>query len=214
VVGPAGSAQVGFRDQIVFESDTIQIEVSEGSAIVRLEVENSGRTGPTGANGVTGPTVPTGADGATGATGPTGTDGATGPTGPTGADGADGATGVTGATCADGATGQPVQQVQTGPLEQLDQPGLPVRMALLGQPVPRGRLVRMTSLELRERREPQVRTSLPTASPAESTAQPFLPIPSFPTEPLPVPIMAMPHSMQRPAHSPYPPPADIQSRQL
>jgi hypothetical protein len=62
-------------------------------------------TGPTGADGATGPTGPTGISGIDGPTGPTGEDGVDGATGPTGANGTDGATGPTGINGVGGATG-------------------------------------------------------------------------------------------------------------
>ena len=75
----------------------------------------SPQSGPTGAQGATGPTGPTGAQGATGPTGPTGAQGATGPTGPTGPTGAQGATGATGAQGDGGSTGPTGAQGATGP---------------------------------------------------------------------------------------------------
>ena len=77
--------------------------------------EDSGGTGPTGAQG---PAGPTGARGPTGATGFTGAAGATGPTGAAGATGPTGATGQTGArgpTGAAGSSGAPGLTGLTGP---------------------------------------------------------------------------------------------------
>lgn len=107
VLGTTGTATVGVGESMTFLSDTLEIEVTQGSANIRIEntMSATGPTGPTGAAGATGATGPTGVDGATGATGPTGADGVTGVTGPTGAAGATGATGPTGADGATGATG-------------------------------------------------------------------------------------------------------------
>ncbi|SDZ13212.1 hypothetical protein [Thermoactinomyces sp. DSM 45892] len=130
--GANGTVPLTFGDTLNFLSDTLEINVTPGSANVRLEVA-TGANGPTGADGATGPqgnTGPQGADGADGTTGPQGdtgpqgadgADGATGPqgnTGPQGADGADGATGPqgnTGPQGADGADGATGPQGDTGP---------------------------------------------------------------------------------------------------
>lgn len=72
VIGTTGTASMEYEDDLIFESSTLDITVSQGSAIVRIE--NPSITGPTGA---------TGATGETGITGPTGNTGETGATGPT-----------------------------------------------------------------------------------------------------------------------------------
>ncbi|MGO4375778.1 spore surface glycoprotein BclB, partial [Paenibacillus sp. MCAF20] len=74
VFGETGSATVGVGENITFESDTLDITVTQGSAIVRIENTTyaTGATGWTGATGATGGTGATGATGATGGTGATG----------------------------------------------------------------------------------------------------------------------------------------------
>ncbi|WP_312636493.1 hypothetical protein [Oscillibacter sp.] len=59
-----------YGDDLIFESTTLDITVTPGSAIVTIE--NPSVTGPTGPQGDIGPTGPAGADGATGSQGPTG----------------------------------------------------------------------------------------------------------------------------------------------
>ncbi|OBR64071.1 hypothetical protein A7K91_20485 [Paenibacillus oryzae] len=69
VIGPNGSATVERGGDLTFESDTIGVEVSQGSAIVRLEAP-VGQEGPRGRRGKRGRR---GFEGDTGATGATGT---------------------------------------------------------------------------------------------------------------------------------------------
>ncbi|HMM06654.1 MAG TPA: hypothetical protein PKD52_08330 [Clostridiales bacterium] len=104
VIGTTGTATLGFGEDLIFESTTLDITVTQGSAIVAIE--NPNVTGPTGPQGDIGPTGPqgdigpTGAQGDTGPTGPQGDIGPTGPQGdigPTGPQGDIGPTGPTGA---------------------------------------------------------------------------------------------------------------------
>lgn len=104
VVGNAGSAVLAAGEALAFTSDSIDIVVTPGSAVVSMEAVE-GMTGATGATGVTGVTGSTGATGATGLTGATGGTGATGVTGTTGVTGNTGVTGVTGFTGVIGETG-------------------------------------------------------------------------------------------------------------
>ena len=122
VLGPVGSATMALGDNLIFQSSTLDIAVSQGSAIVDIESPSvtgptgaTGATGSTGADGATGATGEDGSAGATGATGSTGADGAIGPTGATGADGTTGPTGAIGNTGADGATGPTGAAGATGP---------------------------------------------------------------------------------------------------
>lgn len=91
VTASNGSVPLTLGEGLVFESTTLDIAVSSGSAVVTIEGYSI--TGPTGPQGPQGPAGPAGADGADGATGPQGPQG---PAGPAGADGADGATGPQG----------------------------------------------------------------------------------------------------------------------
>lgn len=70
VIGTTGTAVLGYGEDLIFESTTLDITVTQGSAIVTIE--NPNVTGPTGDAG---PTGPTGDAGPTGPTGPTGPDG-------------------------------------------------------------------------------------------------------------------------------------------
>ena len=116
VLGPVGTATVGFGESLIFQSTTLDITVTEGSAIVTIEdITPAGPTGPTGPTGADGATGPTGATGDTGATGETGVTGPTGPTGDTGATGETGVTGPTGPTGDTGATGETGVTGPTGP---------------------------------------------------------------------------------------------------
>jgi len=85
-MGPTGFATLGLGQDLIFESTTLEIVVSQGSAIVSIENpnQNTGATGTTGATGAIGATGTTGPTGEAGATGPTGETGETGPTGATG----------------------------------------------------------------------------------------------------------------------------------
>ncbi|WP_312280362.1 BclA C-terminal domain-containing protein [Oscillibacter sp.] len=91
VIGTTGTAVLGYGEDLIFESTTLDITVTQGSAIVTIE--NPNVTGPTGPQGDIGPTGPTGDAGPTGSIGPTGDAGPSGPTGdagpagPTGPDG-------------------------------------------------------------------------------------------------------------------------------
>jgi len=99
VEGDAGdTATVTLGDTITFTSQTLDIVVTQGSAIVNIELDTipTGPTGPTGPQGEPGPTGPTGPQGEPGPTGPTGPQGEPGPTGPTGPQGEPGPTGPTG----------------------------------------------------------------------------------------------------------------------
>ena len=116
VTASNGSVPLTLGEGLVFESTTLDIAVSSGSAVVTIEGYSI--TGPTGPQGPQGPAGPAGADGADGATGPQGPQG---PAGPAGADGADGATGPqgpqgpTGPAGSDGADGATGPQGPQGP---------------------------------------------------------------------------------------------------
>jgi hypothetical protein len=100
-----GSALVGASELIRFTSNSLAINVSQGSANVNIETVGGtggfGITGPTGASGAQGPIGPTGPSGSgTGITGATGAQGPVGPTGPSGS-----GTGITGPTGPQGPVG-------------------------------------------------------------------------------------------------------------
>ncbi|MGI6175494.1 MAG: hypothetical protein ACOYJC_04880 [Christensenellales bacterium] len=52
VIGTTGTAALGFGDELIFESNTLDITVTQGSAIV--SIENPSITGPTGPTGAAG----------------------------------------------------------------------------------------------------------------------------------------------------------------
>jgi len=54
VIGTTGTAALGFGEELIFESNTLDITVTQGSAIVTIE--NPNITGPTGPQGDIGPT--------------------------------------------------------------------------------------------------------------------------------------------------------------
>ena len=89
--------------------------------VTNVSIVASGKIGPAGSNGVTGPTGATGPAGSngvtgpTGATGPAGSNGVTGPSGATGPQGSTGPTGATGPQAATGPTGATGPQGNTGP---------------------------------------------------------------------------------------------------
>ena len=80
VTASNGSVPLTLGEGLVFESTTLDIAVSSGSAVVTIEGYSI--TGPTGPQGPQGPAGPAGADGADGATGPQGPQGPAGPAGP------------------------------------------------------------------------------------------------------------------------------------
>ncbi|SFX04037.1 Collagen triple helix repeat-containing protein, partial [Thermoactinomyces sp. DSM 45891] len=84
--GANGIATVAVGEDLNIISNTLNVNVTEGSANVSLEVP-TGSTGITGPQGPTGPTGFAGSTGETGPQGPTGFAGATGETGPTGPQG-------------------------------------------------------------------------------------------------------------------------------
>lgn len=119
VIGTTGSAVMSYEDNLIFQSNTLDITVTPGSAVVTIESDGTvGPTGPQGETGATGPTGPQGENGAEGATGATGNDGLSayqvalsqgfigtedewlaslvGPTGPQGNTGPQGETGASG----------------------------------------------------------------------------------------------------------------------
>ncbi len=112
-------------ESIIFQSSTLEISVTQGSAIVNIEelggpTGNYGPTGPTDPSGDTGPTGPIGD---TGPTGPTGPMGDTGPTGPIGDTGPTGPTGDTGPTGPIGDTGPTGPTGDTGPIGPMGDTG-------------------------------------------------------------------------------------------
>ncbi|MBP1969342.1 hypothetical protein J2Z83_001446 [Virgibacillus natechei] len=119
VLGGGGTATVGVGEDLIFVSDTLDINVSDQSAVVSLETTAeagpTGATGPTGPIGETGPIGPTGDTGEVGPTGPTGDTGEMGPIGPTGDTGEIGPTGPTGDTGEVGPTGPAGDTGEVGP---------------------------------------------------------------------------------------------------
>ena len=119
---PTGTAVVTDGERILFWSETLDITVTPGSAIVNIEDNRqvSGPTGPEGAKGDVGCRGPQGCkgdqgeDGCRGPRGKRGCQGATGvgATGPAGADGRDGQQGPEGP---EGPTGEPGAPGPTGP---------------------------------------------------------------------------------------------------
>jgi len=107
-------------DTLRIWSDTLDVTVEQGSALVNIE--GRGITGPTGSlgppgsqTGVTGPAGAPGLTGATGATGEAGPTGGTGPTGLAGSTGTEGLPGSRGATGFTGDDGPAGTDGQTGP---------------------------------------------------------------------------------------------------
>lgn len=140
--GEGGSVALGYGENLIFESDTLDITISEGSAVVDIEATGitgaTGATGPTGATGTTGATGATGVTGATGATGPTGATGVTGVTGATGPTGATGVTGATGPTGGTGSTGATGAIGPTGPTGATGATGAPGQTGATGARGPTG----------------------------------------------------------------------------
>ena len=124
VSGTTGTiATVRLGETLIFNSNTLEINVQDGSAIVDIELTNipMGPTGPTGPQGEQGPTGPQGDQGPTGPQGelgPTGPQGELGPTGPQGElgpTGPQGEQGPTGPQGEQGPTGPQGEQGPTGP---------------------------------------------------------------------------------------------------
>jgi hypothetical protein len=118
----SGPIPFTFGSKLRFWSETLQINVSEGSALINIE-GNVGLTGPTGPHGVkgsqggaapTGPTGQQGIQGVTGSSGPQGVTGSVGQQGIQGVTGSPGIQGVTGSPGIQGVTGSPGIQGVTG----------------------------------------------------------------------------------------------------
>jgi len=128
-------ATLGYGDNLILQSDTLDITITPGSVTIDIENPNiTGPTGPAGPQGEPGPTGPQGEPGPAG--GPTGPQGPQGDTGPAGAQGIQGDTGPAGAQGIQGDTGPTGPAVTENSMSALNTIGATIAVETGGAPVP------------------------------------------------------------------------------